>query len=738
MKTTTLLFMIILFVGCNRFIKNSILLPAYPVAPSKPVSETYFGVTIQDDYRNLEDLSDSLVLNWFKEEGMYADKVLGNISGRTRLLKKMQNYSHRKPYVVSRLNITEDDQYFFLKQGADEDVARLFYRKSFDGKEELLYDPKDFKPETGNTYVISYICPSWDGSLVVIAMTHSGMEISEIIIINMDSRTVLPQIIDHCWPSGAMGVSWLPDNSGFMYLHYPEIDHTSKLFLKDTKAVLYKIGGDPKNLNILLSRETHPELGILSEDFPFVFLTKEDKYLLGWIGGAVSYANTYYAEVKSIKDEKLKWKPLWKKEDKISGGYFEGDTFIFLSAKKSSNFQIVRISLVDPDWDNPTILVDEKKEEVIGDFRLTSEGIYYTTTRNGVEAKLYRLKEGNERQIKLPKASGRLNISTKGPGFPDLWVYTMGWLNDFIRYKYNASTNEFIEENLAPKANYPEFDDFVVKELLVPSYDGEEVPISIIHKKKIALNGKHPTLLYGYGSYGFPIRPFFSPAWLTWVEEGGVWCIAHVRGGDEKGDQWYNAGKKTTKPNTWKDMIACTEYMINEGYTSKEQTVIYSASAGGILIGRAMTERPDLFSVAIAGVGVMNTLRMEHTPNGPNSAKEFGSSKDSIECVALIEMDSYLHIQKDTKYPATLITAGMKDPRVIPWQPGKFAAKLQAENGSDKPIIFSVDFESGHGFFNTRLKNFEQMANVFSFAFWQTGHPKYSLNRNTFKKNKKY
>jgi len=728
MKNTTLLFIITLFAGCNQPIENNISLPAYPVAPSKPVSEEYFGTTIQDDYRNLEDLNDSLVLSWFKEEGMYANKILGNISGRAELLEKMKNFDHRKPYVVRSINITEDDQYFFLKQGADEDVARLFYRKSFDSKDELLYDPKDFKPETGNTYVINYISPSWDGSFVVVAMTHSGAEISEMIIINMDSIAVLPQIIDHCWPSDSEGVSWLPDNSGFIYLHYPEIDHTSDLFLKDMKSVLYKIGDDPKDLNILLSRETHPELGILSEDFPIALLqAKEDKYLYGFVGGATAYFNGYYTEVKNLSKGKLEWKPLHKKEDKVSWGNFKGDTFIFTSAKKSSNFQILRTSILNPDLDNPTILVDEKQDEVIGDFQLTSDGIYYTTTKNGVEGKLYSLKDGKERQIKLPRISGRVNISAKGVGFPDLWVSSMGWLNDFIRYKYNANTNEFFEENLTPKANYPEFDDFVVKELLVPSHDGEEVPMSVIHKNNITLNGQHPTLLFGYGSYGFPIRPFFSPTWLIWVEEGGVLIIAHVRGGGEKGDRWYQGGKKTTKPNTWKDLIACTEYVINEGYTSEKRTVIYSASAGGILIGRAMTERPDLFAVAILGVGMMNTLRSEHTPNGPNNTKEFGSSKDSIECAALIEMDSYLHIQKDTEYPATLITTGMNDPRVIAWQPGKFAAKLQAENGSDKPIIFLVDYESGHGINDTKSKVFEQMANIFSFAFWQTDHPKYSL-----------
>lgn len=193
------------------------------------------------------------------------------------------------------------------------------------------------------------------------------------------------------------------------------------------------------------------------------------------------------------------------------------------------------------------------------------------------------------------------------------------------------------------------------------------------------------------------------------------------------GDQWYKGGYKTTKPNTWKDLIACAEYLVKENYTSPKKIAIYSASAGGILIGRALTERPDLFAAVIPEVGCLNTLRGEESPNGPINAPEFGTVKDSVECMALIEMDSYLKIKDGVKYPATLITAGMNDPRVIAWQPAKFAARLQAANTSDKPILFYTDFEAGHGIGNTKTKAFENLADVLSFAFWQTGHPDFQL-----------
>jgi len=728
MRNVLLLLIVAFYTSCNQNLEENKLSFNYPVAPSEPVYETYFDTTIQDDYRNLENLNDSLVLNWFKEEGKFADNMLNEISGRAELIEKMIEYDSRKSYRVTNIEVTEKDEYFFLKQGADEDVARLFYRKSFNDKDELLYDAKSFKPDSGNTYVINYIQPSWDGSYLVVAMTHSGAEISEMIIIDMKTRKPLSQVIDHCWPSDGGGVSWLPDNSGFMYLHYPEIDHTSDKFLKDMKSVLYKLGDDPKKLHVLLSRETNPELKLSPEDFPIASLqSKDDKYIFGYIGGATAYYDCYFAEKADLGSDKLHWKRLHKKEDKINGGIFVGEDFIFKSAKNAPNFRLLRTSMNTLDLDNSEVIVEEKKDEVLSAFGMTSDGLYYTTVKNGVEAKLYFKNENDENEIPLPGASGRVNIDFKGSSFSDLWVSAMGWKNEYVRFKYDAIKKEFKKEDLAAQAEYPEFRDFVVKEVLVPGHDGEEIPLSIIHKKGIELNGQHPTLLLGYGSYGISYRPFFSPTRLTWVEEGGVFCIAHARGGSEKGDKWYQAGKKTTKPNTWKDLISCTEYVIEKGYTNKNKTVIHGRSAGGILIGRAMTERPELFAVAIPEVGMMNPLRNEVTPNGPNNTKEFGTSKDAIECKALIEMDSYLNIQKGTKYPATLITTGMNDPRVIAWQPGKFAAKLQALNASDKPIVFHVDYQSGHGISDTKSKQFDQIANVFAFAFWQVGHPKYQL-----------
>jgi prolyl oligopeptidase len=278
-------------------------------------------------------------------------------------------------------------------------------------------------------------------------------------------------------------------------------------------------------------------------------------------------------------------------------------------------------------------------------------------------------------------------------------------------------------------AEYPEYEGLVVEEILVPSHDGEEVPLSIIYREGTSLDGTAPTMIYGYGAYGISETPGFGPGFLLWAHEGGILTVAHVRGGGEKGYAWYEAGKKTTKPNTWKDLIACAEYLVDNRYASPGHIAINGGSAGGILIGRAMTERPDLFAAAIPEVGVMNPLRAEETPNGPVNAAEFGTVQDSVEALALMEMDSYLKLRDGTDYPATLVTAGMNDPRVIAWQPAKFAARLMAANASENPILLWVDFESGHGIGNTKSKQFESAADRLAFGLWRTGHPGFEFEK---------
>ncbi|WP_128572173.1 prolyl oligopeptidase family serine peptidase [Chryseobacterium sp. P1-3] len=407
--------------------------------------------------------------------------------------------------------------------------------------------------------------------------------------------------------------------------------------------------------------------------------------------------------------------------------------FTFLSGYNSPNYKLCKTNFTNRNFKEPEVLVPEKKDEVINQYVLTKDGIYYVTTKNGVEAKLYLYRNGKEVPIQLPYVSGSIDLQSKGKDFSDVWISCSGWANDEQRFKYDLSTRTFTQENLLPIIEFPEFKDIIVEELSIKSYDGTEVPLSLIYNKNSKRDGQNPLLMDCYGAFGESAIPFFAKSYLLWVNQGGIVAVPHVRGGGEKGAQWHIDGKKNKKPNTWKDLIASAEYLIDRKFTSPEKIAIWGASAGGIAIGRAITERPELFKAAVIESGVLNTTRFENNGIQATSIKEYGNPNDSIEFKGLLEMDSYQHIKKGKKYPATLVCAGMNDPRVSPWQSTKFAAKLLADNVSKNPILLNIDYEGGHGGDIPVAQRYSNLSDIFAFMFWQLGHPDYQPKKNPAK-----
>jgi prolyl oligopeptidase len=258
---------------------------------------------------------------------------------------------------------------------------------------------------------------------------------------------------------------------------------------------------------------------------------------------------------------------------------------------------------------------------------------------------------------------------------------------------------------------------------MATSYDGTMIPLSVVYRQGIKMDGSNPTLLSGYGAYGIPQEPWYVPRMLAFLERGGILATAHVRGGGEYGEEWYRAGYKGTKPNTWKDFIACAQYLIDNKYTSPGKLACTGGSAGGILVGRAITERPDLFGIAIPQVGALDMLRAETTPNGIPNIPEFGTVKTEEGFKALFEMSAYHHVKNGVKYPAVLLTAGMNDPRVEPWETAKMAARLQAATASGRPVLLRLDYEAGHGIGTTKRQVEEETADIWTFVLWQAGVP---------------
>jgi len=692
-------------------------------APSVPTTDEYFETKIVDEYRNLENLESPTTKKWMKTQTDYTNLILSQIPKRKFYLDKRLEFDKRQGYSVSNLNITNNDKYFYLKKSGNEKVAKLYYREGFSGKEELIYDPANYKnSEQNHEFVINYVSPDLIGNKVAIALAEKGKELAEVIIMDVKSKYIHPEVITNTMPANVGGIKWLSDNSGFFYTYFPIDDSKSQDFYKNTQAILYKIWTNPKESTDIFSAKNNPELKIDEKKSPII-LDSNDKYYVGMLLDNNYYRQTFIIRKQDLLEGKKTWKTLYTKEDKVRSLQLIDNDLYFLSQYNAQNYTLCKTNIIAPNFKNPEILISERNDEVIGQYRFTKDGIYYTTTKNGVEAKLYLYKEGKSIPIELPFPSGSINLQTNGKDFSDIWVNCSGWANEEQRFRYDIKRNSFSPENMSPITEYPEFKDILVKEITIKSRDGEEIPLSLIYHKNIILNSNNPVLLDSYGAYGYSQSPFFARIYLLWVNQGGVMAIAHVRGGGEKGEKWRLGGYKETKPNTWRDLIDCTEYLIKERYTSKDKVAIWGASAGGITVGRAMTERPDLFKAVILEVPTTNTLR-DVLAIGSNS-DEYGTLKDSKEFKALLEMDAYHHIKRGVRYPATLITGGINDPRVPVWEPAKFAAKLQSNNTSKNPVLLQIDYEGGHGNNTTVAHAHSNLSDMFAFALWQLGHPDY-------------
>jgi prolyl oligopeptidase len=720
MKYCIVLLSCFLFYGCHKNSKQNNF-QNYPQSKEVSVIDNYFGTIIKDEYRNIENLKDSSVINWFKAQDRYAEKCMGQLSGQKLIAAQMRSYLSKNESSISRVKYTNNGFVFYLKRNPEDSIQKLFYRETVDTNDIELLDPSTFKKDLNKEFTINYLQPSWDSRYVLVSLSYDGVTGSSLIIIDVKNRKQLPDIITHAEPDSYLGISWLPDSSGFLYLYIPVLDSNNENYMLNSKTVLHKLGDDPNKRHIVFSSASSSQ--ITNEDLPIAkILSNKDNYLIGYKASVENYWSAYYANISDLDKESIDWKPLYSLDEKIYAdyGYFSGNEFVYVSGKDADNRTISSFNLKSKGPKQPNILVHEKKDEVITSLYVANNNLYYTTSRFGVEAFLYEYKGNHEERIKLPYITGTIELNSSSNESENLYVNMDGWTKDFTRFIYNNGL--FSLDPLSNHQTYSEFNDFQVKEIQVESFDGVQVPMSLIYRKDMKLDGLNPTFIYAYGAYGESITPFFSPIFLNWVQNGGVFVVPHIRGGGEKGDSWHEQGMKSKKSNSWKDIIACTEHLIRNKFTSKEKTVLYSSSAGAVATGMAMVERPDLFKVFIADVPMLNPLRSEERTNNASNYLEYGTVKDSTECMALIKMDPYVNLKPNVDYPASLIISSFNDARIDPWIPGKFAAKLQAYSTSKAPVFLDIIYDAGHEGGDTMEERIKEYSRIFAFAFWQTNH----------------
>lgn len=396
-----------------------------------------------------------------------------------------------------------------------------------------------------------------------------------------------------------------------------------------------------------------------------------------------------------------------------------------LSHRGAPRFKVLRLDAANPDIARARVAVPEG-DSAIQSLSLARDALYLRTTVGGLD-RLERLPLGllAPRKPEFVKTSFEMGIAELAthPRRAGALLRMQGWVEPPAIVEVDTRGN-LHDTKLQPpaRADFSEMDEV---RLYATADDGTKIPVTLMYKKSTQLNGENPTILVGYGAYGLSMRPTFDPARLAWLERGGLYAVAHIRGGGEYGDSWHQAGRKATKINTITDFIAVADFLAKYGFTNPRKLAIQGTSAGGIPAGGALVRRPDLFAAVIARVPVMDMLRFETAPNGPANVPEFGSIATREGFEALRVMSAYHHVKDGTSYPAVLLTAGINDPRVDPWQPGKMAARLQQATASGKPVLLRVDFAAGHGRGTTRAQLDEELADIYAFALWQFGDPQF-------------
>ena len=692
-----------------------------PNTPVREVTEDYFRTKVMDPYRWLENTTDPDVVAWMKAQNDYTRGVLASIPGRDQLLDRIKALDNAGS-VVSGLQVW-GGRYFYFKTEPGSHNRKLYTRDNPNAGERLLVDPEKLTTADGKHFSIDYFQPSLDGRDVAYGISPGGSEDSVLHVIESATGKVLSDTIDRAQFGQP---NWLPDGS-FFYTRTQKLPPDAPPTAKYQKLRSYHhvLGADPDKEAAVFGYQVSPDVKVMEDDFPVVaFSPGAPKYLLGLIiHGVKREVDLYATAFQGDASAKTTWKKVADEADAVTGFDLHGDSLYLLSHKDASRFKVLRISLENPDLVHATTVVPASDRVVVG-ISAAGDALYLQDLDGGI-GRLRRLayNGGAIQPVKLP-FDGAIQSLFVNPTESGAWLELTSWTKSPLWYSLDANSGNLTDTGLVAPSPV-DYSQVESEEVKAKSADGTMVPLSIVHKRGIALDGSHPTWLEGYGSYGITLDPTFRPTLLAFFERGGVFAVAHVRGGGEYGEDWHLSGQKLTKQHTIDDMLAGAQYLIEHKYTSTEHLAGEGTSAGGVTIGGAITQRPDLFGAALIRVGDSDSLRSELMASGPANIPEFGTVKEPDGFKALYAMDAYQHVKPNTAYPAILLTTGANDPRVAPWQAAKMAARLQASTNSGKPVLLRVDYDAGHGLGSTKTQRDGEQADEIAFLFWQLGVPEF-------------
>ncbi|MEN3047015.1 MAG: prolyl oligopeptidase family serine peptidase [Candidatus Hydrothermales bacterium] len=666
----------------------------YPETKEVLLKEQIFEFIIEDNYRWLENFEDKEVKEWIKKQNEFARKILDFIPQRDIIERE-----YTEILLKERISapVVYKDKYFFYKIKKDQNHAILYLSRGefLPENAEIVLNPNEWSKE--GLVSLDFFYPSPDGRYIAYGKSEAGSEASTMYIIDTEKKMILSDKLPNTkWST----VAWLKDNSGFYYTR----NEGGEKFLP--RVYFHKLGNKYEDDEYIFGRE------LSDTEIPSVYSSKGGEYIFLEISRGWDKNDLYFKEVKNKE-----FREIAKGIDAIFEAKVYKDYIYIKTNHNAPNFKLIRIPLENPDLKNSEEVIPEGKG-VLKDFTFAGGKIVFTIKENTY----YRLfiadlKGKIEYEINTPR-KGTIWIREKDYDFPEFYYV-------FESFFYPLSIHKFNVNNLKDTLIYQRKEDFDVddyKEELVfySSKDGTKVPLYILSRKEIKLDGKNPTILTGYGGFGVGISPYFMEELIPFLKRGGVFAIAGLRGGDEYGERWHKEGMREKKQNVFNDFISAAEYLIDKKYTNPEKLAIMGASNGGLLVGAVMTQRPELFKAVYCGVPLLDMIRYHKFGVAHIWTTEYGNPDKEEDFKYLYAYSPYHNIKEDKKYPSVFFKTSEFDGRVHPMHAMKMAAKMQ-KISKDNLVILYVEEKAGHGAGKPLKKIIKSITDEFIFLMWQLG-----------------
>jgi len=688
---------------------QTVPVPPAPVARVQAVKDVYFGETVIDPYRWMENPKDPDWLPFLKTQNEHTRAVLDALPGRAGLAQRVQQLSGDTA-LTSRVQ-RAGGRLFYQQRTVGADNFKLFMREN--GADRVLVDPTALGGATGHIS-LDWWEVSPDGAHVAYGLSPNGSEDSVLHVLATSDGRDLPE---HIGNTQYTRPQWLDDGSGFFYTQLTGAVGSPDRFL-DAQARFHRLHTDPGADPVLMKRGQDPSVVYDRIQTPVVLTFRKAGHVVLVLSDVRPEFRILVAPVEDVLAGRARWIPVARFEDEVTDAdLYDGQLYLLVNSGAPLG-KVVRTPVTAPSLASAVSVVPEGAV-VVETLARARDGLYLQMMDGGV-SRLRRLgADGRVNDVALP-FDGTIGGLAATPQEPGVLMNYTGWLTPADVWSVNeaglARATGITPKPAIDVGAYETFRGFATAK------DGTQIPFSLIYRKGLKRDGSAPAWISAYGSYGAAAyTPSFAGRTLALVDAGFIVGYANVRGGGEYGRPWHKAGQLANKPNTWRDLIAVCEHLCADGWTAKSRLAIGGRSAGGITMGRAMTERPDLFAAVIDGVGWSNPLRYVVEQEGFTEEPEWGAISDPAGYRALKEIDSYQHVRDGVPYPAVLLTTGVTDSRVAPFHVAKMTARLQAATSSRRPVLLRVDYDAGHGMGSTRSQQDREAVDTYAFLLWRTG-----------------